>query len=75
MHPALLLSTLFRFVTLLAVFPVRLLFMPTRPNNSFCDLRDDSLAVRKRGRVAYSSQEPPSHSPFPPPLPATRCHS
>lgn len=74
MHPTPLLPTLFRFVTLLAVVLVRVLFTPARLNNSFCDLCYDALAVRKRRRVAYSSQEPPPYSPSPSPLPATRCH-
>jgi hypothetical protein len=72
MHPTLLLPTLFRFVTLLAVVTVRVLFTPARSINSICDLCYDALAVRKRGCVAYSSQEPPPYSPSPSPRPATR---
>lgn len=75
MHPNPLLSALFRFATLLAVVHVRVLFTPARLDNSFCDLRYDALPVRKCGRVAYSSQEPPPYTPSPPPLPAARCHS
>lgn len=78
MHPTLLLPTLFRFVALLAAVTVRVLFTLARSINSVCDLFYDALAllaVRKRGCVAYSSQEPPPYSPPPSPLPETRCHS
>ena len=56
MHPTLLLPTFLCFVVLFAVVAVRVLFTPARLNNSFCDSLYDALAVRKRGRVAYSSQ-------------------
>ena len=62
MHPTLFLPTLFYFVTLLTVVPVRLLFL-----RILCRISSHDLccfeAVRKRGRNAYSSQawsqEPP----------------
>ena len=43
MHPTVLLPIIFRFVTLLAVMPVRVLFTPARLNNSFFDLCLGSL--------------------------------
>ena len=58
MHPTLLLPTVLYFVTLLTIVPVRVFFIPVLFSDFFHDLCYD-VAVRKRGRVAYSSQELP----------------
>ena len=59
MYHTLLLPTLFYFVTLLVAVPVRVLFILVFLQNSSDDLFYD-VAVRKRGRIKYSS---PRYSP------------